>query len=138
MRVPRHLAACLGAMLVLSCGDPMGMCACPPTAFRAVLKGRVTGPEGQPVPGAWVVAEIGRPGCTEQVYPAGQVRTGADGGYRLDLVDPRNPRPGDCLRAYATPPSAALLASDTVPFAVAFGANRVVDSVRVDLVLRAP
>jgi hypothetical protein len=138
IRLPRHLAACLGAMLFISCSDPMGMCACPPASFRALLKGRVTDPAGQPVQGARLVAEVAEPGCTGFVHPS-ETRTGPDGTYRLTLIDFRDARPGDCLRAYATPPAGSALAgSDTVPFAVRFGVDQVVDSAQVNLVLRAP
>ena len=138
-RLPKHLAACLGTMLFVSCGNPTGMCGCPPATFRAVLQGRVTGPAGQPVAGARVHAEMGVPDCGGTIMPLEEAQSGADGAYRTVIISFGPANRGECLRAYATtPPGSFLAGSDTVPFAVEFGMNRVVDSVRVDLVLRAP
>ena len=138
MRLPKHLAACLWIMLFVSCGDPVGMCACPHTSFRAKIKGRVTNAAGQPVPDARILVQMGEPGCTEQVFGAGEARTTTAGEYSVQIVDFREARPGDCLRAIAEPPAGIALGADTVPFAVRFGQNQVVDSVRVDFVLPAP
>lgn len=138
MRLPKHLAACLGVMLFVSCGDPVGMCACPPSTFRAKIEGRVTNAAGQPVPNARVLVQVGEPGCTGQVFGAAETRTTPAGEYETQIVDFREARPGDCLRAIAEPPAGIALAADTVPFAVRFGLNQVVDSARVDFVLPAP
>lgn len=136
MRLPKHLAACLGVMLFISCGDPMGMCACPPSTFQAKIKGRVTNTAGQPVPNARVLVQVGEPGCTEHVFGAAETRTTPAGEYSAQIMDFRDVRPGDCLRAIAEPPQgSALLRPDTVPFAVRFGVDQVVDSARVDFVL---
>ncbi len=139
IRIPRHLAACLGVMLFVSCADPMGMCGCPPALAEAVIYGRVTDAAGAPVRGARVSALLGIANCTAQLGVLGSGTTMADGRYRAHLVSPSQPREGDCLRAFAAPPAQGTLrGSDTVAFAVAFGTDRVTDSTRVDLVLRAP
>ena len=137
-RLPKHLAACLGAMLFVSCTSTT-ICDCPPGTFRAVLKGRVTDPAGQPVAGARVHAEMGVPDCTGTIMPLDETGSGADGAYRMLITSLGPANRGECLRAYATaPPGSALAGSDTVPFAVEFGMDGVVDSARVDLLLRAP
>ena len=137
-RLPKHLAACLGALLLVSCGTST-ICDCLPGTFRAVLKGRVTGPAGQPVSGARVRAEVGVPDCAGAIAPLAEAQSGADGAYRTEIMYLGPANRGECLRAYATAPAGGGLAdSDTVPFAVEFGLNEVVDSARVDLVLRAP
>jgi hypothetical protein len=139
-RVPRHLAVCLAGMLFVSCADPMGMCGCPPSRSEAVLYGRVTDAAGAPVQGARVSADLGHGGCGGDMLELLAVEpTGADGRYRAHLYSVGQPRPGDCLRAWAAPSAAGTQrGSDTVPFAVRFGVDEVVDSARVDLVLRAP
>lgn len=139
IRIPRPLAACLGVMLFVSCADPMGMCACPPSRSEAMIYGRVTDAAGAPVQGARVTALLGLSSCTVAVRALGDGVTAADGRYRAHLAAPAPPGGGDCLRAYAAPPAQGTLrGSDTVAFAVEFGTDRVVDSTRVDLVLRTP
>ncbi|HYW14276.1 MAG TPA: carboxypeptidase-like regulatory domain-containing protein [Longimicrobium sp.] len=139
IRIPRRLAACLGVMLFVSCADPLGMCGCPPSLAEAVIYGRVTDAAGAPVKGARVRALLGASGCTAQLGVLGDGITAVDGRYRAHLATPSPPREGNCLRAYASPPAQGRLrGSDTVAFAVGFGTDRVADSTRVDLVLRAP
>jgi hypothetical protein len=139
IRIPRHLAVCLGVMLFVSCADPVGMCGCPPARAETVIYGRVTDAAGAPVQGARVTAMLGTGGCAVQRGILGEGTTIADGRYRAHLVAPSQPQPGDCLRAYAMPPAQGTQrGSDTVPFVAGFGTDRVVDSTRVDLVLRAP
>ena len=138
MRVPTHLAACLAALLFVSCGE-VATCDCVPATFHALLKGRVTDPAGQPVQGARVRAEMGIPDCRGGIVPFEEGQTGADGRYRVEITSYGPADRGECLRAFAVPPSGSALAgSDTVPFAVEFGMNEVGDSARVDFVLRAP
>jgi hypothetical protein len=138
-RIPRHLAGCLGVMLFVSCSHSTGLCDCPPARSAAVIYGRVTDAAGAPVQGAAVAAEFGYGGCGPHREIIGQASTGADGRYRAHLLVSLQPGTGDCLRAYAAPPAQSpLRGSDSVAFAVAFGTEEVVDSARVDLVLRAP
>lgn len=139
IRIPRHLAACLGVMLFVSCADPMGMCGCPPALSEAVIYGRVTDAAGAPVQGARVSALLDVANCSAPMGVLGGGITTGDGRYRAHLAAPSPPREGDCLRAFAAPPAQSRLrGSDTVAFAVGFGTDRVTDSTRVDLVLRAP
>lgn len=140
LRIPRRPAGCLVLMLLVSCETTTATCDCPPARFGAVIYGRVTDPAGAPVRGARIAAEYGAPGCTQPLETLGEVLTSPDGTYRtLLLGSTRQPRPGDCLRAFAAPPAGSTLrGSDTVAFAVDFGMNEVADSARVDLVLRAP
>lgn len=138
IRVPLPFAASLAVMLTVSCSNPGFVCGCTPARDVAVLYGTVTDPSGAAVAGASIVAERGAPGCVaplQQISEGGMSR--ADGSYRVFVVD--GARPGDCLRATATPPAGSgLAASEPVPFAVRFAVDTPVDSARVDLVLRAP
>lgn len=138
VRVPRRLAGCLTVMLLASCESTTATCDCPPLQYQAVVYGRVTDAAGAPVQGAGVSAQFGWNGC-QNLELAGQAATGADGRYRAQiLVSSRQPRPGDCLRAFAAPPAGSTLrGSDTVAFAVGFGVDELVDSAQVNLVLRA-
>lgn len=137
--IPRPLGACLGVMLFVSCANPAGTCACPPARSEAVIYGRVTDAAGAPVPGARVAALLGTAGCAESMGVIGEGTAIADGRYRAHIFALSQPRPGECLRAYASPPAqGAHRGSDTVAFAVRFGTDEVLDSARVDLVLRAP
>jgi hypothetical protein len=140
VRVPRHLAGCLALMLLASCESTTATCDCLPLRYQAVVYGRVTNAAGAPVQAARIVAELGAPGCAQALETVGEVLTGLDGTYRVPLfASSRQPRPGDCLRAFAAAPAGSTLrGSDTVSFAVGFGAEEVVDSTRVNLVLRAP
>lgn len=133
IRVPRAFAAAIGMMLIVSCQNPV--CGCPPAVAEAVLYGRVTDPAGNPVAGATLSAQEGSPGC-EHTAGIGWTATDAAGRYRT-LIHTPMPHP-ECLRAFALPPAGSLLrGSDTVPFQVRFDYDKVVDSARVDLVLRA-
>jgi hypothetical protein len=126
-------------MLFVSCADPMGMCGCPPSRSEAVIHGRVTDPSGAPVPGATVTAQHAVAGCDTYTMTMGQATTGADGRYRAHLYSAGDPRTSSCVRAYALPPAQSTLrGSDSVAFVVGYGTDRVVDSARVDLVLRNP
>jgi hypothetical protein len=130
------VVASAGALLV-SCGIPTDICACPPGTFDAVVYGTVTAADSRPVAGARIVAESGRHGCEAQLHDLGYGTSGAGGGYRVVLRMPFEPGPGECLRVRALPPSGSTLdASEPLPFAVRFGVSGATDSVRVDLVLR--
>lgn len=140
IRVPRHLAGCLAVMLLASCESTTATCDCLPLRYQGVVYGRVTDAAGAPVQSARIVAELGAPGCAQALETVGEVLTSPDGTYRTLLVaSSRQPRPGDCLRAFAAPPAGRTLrGSDTVSFALGFGVDEVVDSARVNLVLRTP
>lgn len=138
IRIPRTLLPALGLMLFVSCTDPTGLCGCSPAPDEAVVYGRVTGPGGAPVAGALVRAVVGIPSCESS--PAGmEATTGADGGYRILAYSFGGP-PDPCQHVLALAPAGSgLRGSDTVPFTVSFrGMGTPPDSVRVDLVLRAP
>ena len=139
-RFPKHLIACLGAMLFISCSEPMGLCGCSEPAPSAVLHGRVTDAAGAPVQGARVVAEHAESGCTALLSSMGEAVTEADGSFSTYVgVVVRTPRAGDCLRAFALPPAGSTLrGSDTATFSARFSQALPLDSVRMDLVLRAP
>lgn len=137
---PRPLLLLAVATLVACTSGPTDLCGCSIPPDGAVLYGRVTNAAGAPVQAARVVAEHGAPGCAQPLETLGEVFTSPDGTYRTMLyVNGEPPRPGDCLRAFATPPAGSgLRGSDTVPFAARFGRGSALDSVRMDLVLRAP
>jgi hypothetical protein len=130
------------AVAVAACttGDPITLCGCQPTPLAAVMHGRVTDAAGNPVAGATVEAEHAAAGCGEHLERIGSVETGADGRYEAIIAAHRTiVQPGNCLRASAAPPAGSgLSASDTVPFSVFFSQTDPLDSVQVDLVLRAP
>lgn len=135
IRIPRSLAGALVLMLAVSCQNPVCGCLSPPDV--AVLYGTVTDPAGNPVARAAVRAEAGAPGCQAAGVFAGSDETDAAGHYRAE-VHAFQPNP-ECMRAFALPPAGgALRGSDTVPFRVTFAPDYPLDSVRVDLVLRAP
>jgi hypothetical protein len=135
IRIPRSLAGALVLMLAVSCQNPVCGCLSPPDV--AVLYGTVTDPAGNPVAGAAVRAEDGFPTCLSGGSFAGSDQTDAAGRYRAE-VDAFQPNP-ECMRAFALPPAGSTLrGSDTVPFRVTFAPGSPKDSVRVDLVLRAP
>ena len=140
MRALRLPTGSLALMLLVACESTTATCDCPPLRYQAVIYGRVTNAAGAPVQSARIVAELGAPGCAQALETVGEVLTSLDGTYRTLLVaSSRQPRPGDCLRAFAAAPAGSTLrGSDTVSFALGFGVDEVVDSARVNLVLRAP
>jgi hypothetical protein len=139
VRRPRRLSLLAVSAAVACTSGPTDLCGCSIPLPSALLYGRVTDAAGAPVHDARVMAEAGGPGCAPPLETLGEARTAADGSYRAVLtVYVRVPRPGDCLRASATPPAgSALRGSDSVAFATRFG-HHPLDSARVDLVLRAP
>jgi hypothetical protein len=134
---PRLLTVSLALVLVVSCGDPV--CGCL-SAARAVVYGRVTDPAGAGVAGALVATQQSSVACDPAgMEETGFARTTADGRYRLQMRTGAPPLPDGCLRAFADPPAQSTLrGSDTVPFTVEMDYAGPMDSVRVDLVLRAP
>src|SRR5688500_17969683 len=106
LRIPRHPAGCLALMLVASCETTTATCDCPPLRYQAVVYGHVTNAAGTPGQAARIVTEIGAPGCAQPRETLGEVLTSLDGRYRAQIVvTSRQPRPGDCLRAFAAPPA---------------------------------
>lgn len=135
IRVPRPLAGALVLMLAVSCQNPVCGCLSPPDV--ALVYGTVTDPAGSPVARAAVRAEDGSPECQASGVVVGWQEADAAGRYRAEVhsLGPDS----ECMRAFALPPAGSTLrGSDTVPFRVQFAPRRPVDSVRVDLVLRAP
>lgn len=135
LRIPRSLAGALVLMLAVSCQNPVCGCLSPPDV--ALVYGRVTDPAGNPVADAAVRAEDGFPACQAAGAFMGTDQTDAAGRYCAE-VHAFQPNP-ECMRAFALPPAGSTLrGSDTVPFRVTFAPDIPTDSVRVDLVLRAP
>ncbi len=126
-------------ILLLSCSSPTMICACPPATFDAVVYGRVTTPEGAPVAGAPVYVENQERGCQSEVREWERGFSHPSGAYRVYFRLTMSRSAESCLVARAEPPAGSmLLPSVAVPFEVRFGTNQPVDSVQVDLVLRAP
>ena len=136
----RHRFALLAVAALVACTtDPVTLCGCIQIESAAVMYGRVTDPYGAPAAGVVVLAERAAPDCGPAEVRIGGAWTGEDGSYRTVIAGPPAGRTGGCLRAHAIPDSASTLAaSETVPFTVRFSSEVVLDSVRVDLVLRAP
>lgn len=135
IRIPRSLAGALVLMLAVSCQNPVCGCLSPPDV--AVVYGTVTDAAGNPVADAAVRAEDSAPGCQEPGIAVGWKETDAAGRYRAEVHALRPD--SECMRAFALPPAGSTLrGSDTVPIRVTFAPGSPVDSVRVDLVLRAP
>jgi hypothetical protein len=137
-RVPRLVTVPLALLLVVSCDNPM--CGCPPSRDAALVYGRVTDASGNPAVGIRVEARHDAAGCVEPGEVIGNAFSQAGGAYRMPIYTVSPARPGDCLRAYALASTNTVLVrgSDTVAFAVRFAVDVAEDSVRVDLVLRAP
>ncbi|HEX2076741.1 MAG TPA: carboxypeptidase-like regulatory domain-containing protein [Longimicrobium sp.] len=139
IRIPRMLLVVLGLMLFVSCVNPYETCACSPPPDEAVVYGRVTDPSGAVVAGALVRAERGPPGCQPSVE-RWEGTTSATGRYRVSVYSHGGPDADWCQRVFALPPAGSTLrGSDSVAFTVRYRpAGSQPDSVRVDLVLRAP
>jgi hypothetical protein len=137
IRIPRP-AFLLAAALVVACTtEPTGLCACDPAPFEAIVYGRVTLPDGAPAAFAVVQGQIGPAGCPPWA-DTWQANTGAAGSYRLSVYSYGSP-PDRCQHVFAFPTAGSgLRGSDTLPFTVQFRGGSQRDSVRVDLVLRAP
>ena len=138
---PRVRFLLLALALAGCSGDSPFVCNCVGPAEVAILYGRVTDAAGAPAAGARVRAEATFPGCTQMVEEIASVESGADGRYRTHLaVHLDSPDAERCLRTFATPSAAqtTLRTSDTVTFEVDLHRTAPFDSVRVDLVLRAP
>lgn len=140
VHTPRPLLLLAGALAVACTAGPTGLCACSPAPDEALVYGRVTLPGGGPAAGVTVRGEIGPRGC-EPWVDGWQATTGADGGYRLAVYRDGGYGygPDACQHVFAAAPNGSgLRGSDTLPFVVRFRGGTVPDSVRMDLVLRAP
>ncbi len=127
-------------LLVFSACDTTAVCACSDPAFFGVVHGTVLEPGGggATVPRATIraIGDVALMGCEARTGLQSEREGRADGTYELFVVGP--PRPHTvCLKVVAAPPPerADLLPSDTVAVALPLGA--LLDSVRVDLTLRA-
>jgi hypothetical protein len=138
IRIPRTLLSALGLMLFVSCVTPTGSCACTEPPGEAVVHGRVTDPAGAAVAGSLVRVVVGTPSC-ESSTQGMEATTAADGRYRILAYTFGGPEPR-CQHVFALAPAGSTLrGSDSVSFSVQFRhAGTRPDSVRVDLVLRAP
>lgn len=137
-RIPRTLLPALGLMLFVSCVNPYETCACSPPPDEAIIYGRVTDPAGAAVGGSLVRVEVGTPECVGSAQGM-EATTGADGRYRILAYSFGGPEPR-CQHVFARPPAGSTMrGSDSASFSVRFRHREArPDSVRVDLVLRAP
>lgn len=139
-RIPRPFFLLAVTLAVACTADPTGLCACSPAPDEAIVYGRVTVPGGGPAVGVTVRGEIGPRGC-EPWADGWQATTGANGRYRLSVYRDGGYGygPEACQRVFAAAPNdSGLRGSDTVPLVVQFRPSPPPDSVRIDLVLRAP
>jgi hypothetical protein len=136
-RIPRPVAA-VALLLGVACSvNPVDLCGCSIPAPFTIIYGQVTDPAGALVAGATVQLDAGAPGC-QSLAPVGQVTTDAAGRYREGVMktvsDARM-----CVQLFALPPAGSpLRGSDTVDINIASPMTLPPDSVRRDLVLRAP
>lgn len=140
IRIPRPLTLLAVTVVVACTSGPTIVCGCSPPPDEAVVYGRVTLPGGGAAAGAAVRVEIGPAGCQPFADRMEAVANGG-GGYRTSVYKPGGYGygPDACQRVFALPPAgSALRGSDTVPLVVQFRAAPPLDSVRVDLALRAP
>lgn len=139
LRISRPFAA-IAFAAVVACTSATDVCGCSPYRGKAArVFGQVTDAAGAPVAGARVTVLRGLPGCAQAIDTMGWVITPADGRYGTVVYEEARPIGNDCLRVIATPaPGSTLRASDAVGFTVPFQEEVRMDSVRVDLVLRAP
>lgn len=134
----KTLPAAFVLVMLLSCSNPVDICACSPPSPTGTLYGHVSNPEGQPVAGARVIAEAGAPGCTGEFWKLGEAVSTSKGTYRAIVYGDRPVLPGNCLRARAESPTGSnWRESQPRPFAMRFSLGEPKDSVQVDLVLRA-
>lgn len=139
IRIPRPFAAIAFAAAVACTSNPAALCGCTLPGPYLVLHGRVTDPAGAPVPGATVYWETGPAGCAtiagQQVTPA---PVDPAGRFRFGIFATGD-GPEQCIRVAALPPAgSALRGSDTAQITVLTPRSLPADSVRRDLVLRAP
>ena len=137
IRHPRRLLLATAAALVACTTDALTLCGCSMPGPYAVLYGRVTDPAGTPVAGGTVHWETGPAGCATidiaRVVPVDEM-----GVYHVGVF-PAGDGPEQCVRLAALPPAGSpLRGSDTVQVTLPTPRTVPSDSVRRDLVLRAP
>lgn len=125
--------------MVLACASPTDSCGCSPAPLTAVITGEVTDPMGTAVAGAIVRAELAAPGCATTLESLGTAVSDAAGQYLVDLALYGSATVGDCLHVWAEPPGGMpLMSSVAVPFSIVFSQPPAIDSVGINLTLRAP
>lgn len=134
-RVPRRLTAAMALMLGISCTNPV--CGCPPASAHALMSGRVTGPDGTPMPYSILTVQMSEAGCADPFWQAGYPRAEAEGRYSWAVHAGGESSVAGCIRAFASPPQhlTGLRASDTVAVPVQFSYEGT--DVRMDFRLRA-
>jgi hypothetical protein len=144
MRFPGfHFPVLLAAVPAFS-GCATDVCACPPLPPSAMVYGRVTSPNGEPVSGA-VVRAYSAPATDcyadglggEIDY--GSIPTRSNGTFRMGLAGD-DARDSICVFVFArpVPGTTGLTVSDTTLVRLAFRFGEPLDSAHVNPVLRAP
>jgi hypothetical protein len=140
IRVPRPFAAIAFAAAVACTSTPTALCGCSVPGPYALVYGRVTDPAGTPVAGGtvhWQMGTAGTAGCAAIAGSQG-VPVDESGVYHVGVF-PVGEGPEQCVRLAALPPAGSpLRGSDTVQIAIPTPRTVPSDSVRRDLVLRAP
>ncbi len=112
-------------------------CGCSPPQSDGFVYGAVAEPGGAAAAGATirVFADAGT-GCLSRTGQVAEGTSLGDGTYSLTVIGPAMPHTA-CIKVVAAPPAARadLLPSDTV--ATVLRLSTLLDSVRVDLVLKA-
>jgi hypothetical protein len=136
-RIPRPFAA-VALLAGVACSiNPVDLCGCSLPGPYTILYGQVTDPAGALVPGAEVMVDVGDPGC-QALVRGSQASADAAGQYRTG-VTAIGSAPEMCIRLFALPPAGSTLrGSDTVQLILPRPTTLPADSVRRDLVLRAP
>jgi hypothetical protein len=137
LRIPRPFAVAALLAGVACSVNPVDLCGCSLPGPHAIVYGQVTDPAGARVAGAGVQVEVGGPGCQglERVL---ETPTDAAGRYRTG-VTPTGSAAEMCVRLSARPPTGSSLRdSDPVQLILPTPTTLPADSVRRDLVLRAP
>jgi hypothetical protein len=137
IRIPRPFAA-VALLAGVACSvNPVDLCSCTLPTPYTIVYGLVTDPAGAPVAGAGVQVEVGGPGC-QAMERGPETPTDAAARYRTG-VTPTGSAAGMCVRLSARPPAGSpLRGSDTVQLTLPTPTTLPADSVRRDLVLRAP
>lgn len=133
----RYAALLLVSAVACDLVNPVDTCACSMPPPFDVVYGTVTEPGGTPADGATVRADVGAPGCQSAVEGVTQP-TDAAGRYRV-LVHRTGDYAEQCIRLVALAPAGSgLRSSDTTRLTLPTPVSHPPDSVRVNLVLRAP
>lgn len=137
IRISRPFAAIAFAAAVACTSNPVALCGCSMPGPYAVVYGRVTDPAGTPVAGGTVHWETGPAGCGS-IAGSQDVPVDASGIYHVG-VSAAGEGAEQCVRLAALPPAGSTLrSSDTVQITIPTPRTLPADSVRRDLVLRAP